>query len=255
MQVPLAEAGAFGIMAVDEQQHIVDFEEKPQDPTPLPDDETTALASMGIYIFSMPVLLEALQRDSEDADSSHDFGNDILPALLKQKRLYAYRFGGTTGRVSADNYWRDVGTIDAFYQSNMDLLNPVPPLDLYQEDWEIRSYQMQAPPARTVPGKFGTEGIAINAIISGGVVIAGGSVQHSILFPRVSVGNESFVEESILFSGVRIGDNCHIRNCIIDKDVVVPDGENIGHEADRDRERFSVSDNGIVVVPKGYRFP
>lgn len=254
MQVPVEEARAFGIINVDDSGWITAFEEKPDQPTPLPEDSSHALASMGIYIFSLPALTEALERDSEDETSSHDFGHDVLPRLLKQKRLYAYRFGGTTGRVSADNYWRDVGTIDAYYQANMDLLKPMPLLDLYQEDWEIRSYQMQAPPARTVPGEYGTEGIAINSIIASGVVISGGSVQHSILFPKVHVGNESFVEDSILLSGVRIGDHCQIRNCIIDKEVEVPNGERIGHDPAHDRERFTVSENGVVVVPKGYRF-
>jgi glucose-1-phosphate adenylyltransferase len=254
MQVPLNQASAFGIVSVDGEQRITAFEEKPQNPTPLPDDPEHVLASMGIYVFSMPVLLEALSRDAEDETSSHDFGMDILPRLLQEKRLFAYRFGGETGRVSADNYWRDVGSIDAFYQSNMDLLKAIPPLDLYQEDWDIRSYQMQAPPARTVPGDYGTEGIAINSIIAGGVVIAGGSVQQSILFPKVYVGNESFIEESILFNGVRIGNNCRIRNCIIDKDVVIPDGTSIGHDSQQDTQRFQRSQNGIVVVPKGYSF-
>lgn len=254
MQIPLDEASAFGIMAVDSAQRITAFEEKPDNPTPLPDVPDHALASMGIYVFSMPVLLEALAHDAEDENSGHDFGMNVLPRLLKDKKLYAYRFGGEAGRVSADNYWRDVGTLDAFYQANMDLLKPIPPLDLYQEDWDIRSYQVQAPPARTVPGEYGTEGIAINSIIAGGVVIAGGSVQQSILFPKVSVGNESFVEESILFNGVRIGNNCRIRNCIIDKDVVVPNGESIGHDSKLDRQRFQPSPGGTVVVPKGFRF-
>jgi len=254
MQVSIEEAKAFGVMTVDSEERIRAFEEKPQKPTPLPEDDGHALASMGIYIFSLPVLIEALEQDSEDENSSHDFGHDVLPKLLQEKRLFAYRFGGTAGRVSADNYWRDVGTIDAYYQANMDLLKPIPPLDLYQEDWEIRSYQMQTPPARTVPGEYGTEGIAINSIIAGGVVISGGSVQHTILFPKVHVGNESFIEDSILLNGVRIGNNCHIRNCIIDKDVEVPDGESIGHDRKRDRERFTISEKGIVVVPKGYRF-
>jgi glucose-1-phosphate adenylyltransferase len=254
MQVPLAEARAFGVIAVDEQEGISAFVEKPAEPAPVPGDATQALASMGIYIFSLPVLIEALERDSEEEHSSHDFGKDILPALLGNKRIFAYRFGGEAGRVSADNYWRDVGTLDAYYRANMDLLEPQPPLDLYQEDWEIRSYQMQTPPARTVPGKYGTEGIAINSIVAGGVVIAGGSVQHAILFPKVSVGNDSFVEDAILLPGVRIGDNCRIRNCIIDKEVIVPNGERIGHDRKRDQERFTISEGGVVVVPKGYRF-
>lgn len=254
MQVPVNEAHAFGVISVSEEGIIQAFNEKPASPTPLPDDDSKALASMGIYLFSLRVLMEALERDSENEQSSHDFGKDILPALLGNKRVFAYRFGGQVGRVSADKYWRDVGTLDAYYRSNMDLLEPIPPLDLYQEDWEIRSYQMQTPPARTVPGKFGTEGIAINAIVAGGVVIAGGSVQHSILFAKVSVGNESFIEDSILLPGVRIGDNCRIRKCIIDKEVRVPDGEIIGYDSKRDRERFVISEQGVVVVPKGYRF-
>lgn len=254
MQVPITGAQAFGIMTIDEEGLIKTFEEKPAEPAPVAGNEDQALASMGIYLFSLPVLMKALEHDSENEHSSHDFGKDILPALLRKKRVYAYRFGGTTGRVSADNYWRDVGTLDAYYRANMDLLDPVTPLDIYQEDWEIRSYQIQAPPARTVPGKFGTEGIAINAIVASGVVIAGGSVQHSILFAKVNVGNESFIEDSILLPGVRIGDNCRIRRCIIDKEVQVPDGEIIGYDKKKDRERFTISENGVVVVPKGYRF-
>ncbi len=252
MEVPGDEAYNFGIITTDESGSILTFEEKPAEPEH--DSQETRQASMGIYLFSLPVLIEALENDSKDAHSSHDFGNDVLPGLLGKKRVYAYPFGGKAGRVTADNYWRDVGTIDAYYRANMDLLEAEPPLDLYQEDWEIRTYQIQTPPARTVPGKFGTEGIAINAIVAGGVVIAGGSVQHSILFAKVSVGNESFIQDSILLPGVRVGDNCRIRNCIIDKDVTIPNGEIIGYDKQRDKERFTISKNGVVVVPKGYCF-
>lgn len=254
MQVPLDEARAFGVMRVDGEQRIVDFQEKPAQPAPLPDDPQHALASMGIYAFSMELLLDTLRTDHARADSSHDFGKDILPRLIKGQRVFAYMFGGATGRVTPDRYWRDVGTLDAFYQANMDLLEPVPPLNLYQKDWTIRTYQAQSAPARTVPGTSGNEGIFINSIVAGGTVIAGGSVQHSILFPNVFVGDEAVVQDSIVFNNVTVGDGAHLKRCIIDKNVEVPAGERIGFDIERDRQRFTVSEGGVVVVPRGYRF-
>lgn len=254
MQVPIDEARAFGVMRVDGQQRVVDFQEKPAQPAALPFDPQHALASMGIYVFSMELLLNTLRGDHERGDSAHDFGKDILPQLIKEQHVFAYPFGGETGRVTPDRYWRDVGTLDAFYQANMDLLEPVPSLNLYQNDWTIRTYQSQSAPARTVPGASGNEGIFINSIVAGGTVIAGGSVQHSILFPNVFVSDEAVVQDSIIFNSVKIGDGAHLKRCIIDKYVEVPVGERIGFDIERDRQRFTVSDNGIVVVPRGYKF-
>ena len=254
MKIGCSEASQFGIVSIDANQQITAFAEKPAIPETIPGDSGHCLASMGVYIFSKQLLLDTLEADHGKEGSGHDFGNDILPQLLQTRRVCAYLFGGTAGRVSPDNYWRDVGTIDSYYEANMDLLKPVPSLNLYQDDWPIRTYQSQPPPARTVPGGSGSEGIAINSIISGGVVIAGGSVQHSILFPRVYVGDESVVRDSILFERVHVGDRVKLRNCIIDKGVEVPSGETIGMDAEKDRARFSISDNGIVVVPKNYRF-
>jgi len=254
MNVTPEEATSFGILSVDEAQLVNAFEEKPHRPQTIPGDPEHCLASMGIYISSRNLLQAILESDHTAADSSHDFGKDILPALLRTHRVCAYRFGTTEGRVSPDNYWRDVGTIDSYYEANMDLLKPVPSLDLYQDDWPIRTYQSQPPPARTVPGESGTEGIAINSIVAGGVIIAGGSVQHSILFPRAYVGDESIVRDSILFERVHVGNNVKLRNCIIDKEVHIPAGESIGYDPEKDRQRFSVSTRGVVVVPKHYRF-
>jgi glucose-1-phosphate adenylyltransferase len=255
MEVPLAEAHAFGIVRVDDQHRIVSFEEKPERPAPLPDNPAAALASMGIYIFSMELLLAELRADHDRTGSTHDFGKDILPRLLATHHVAAYRFGGDNGRVTPDRYWRDVGTLDAYYAANMDLLERQPPLDLYQEDWPIRTHQLQTPPARTVPGDSGSEGIFINSIVAGGVIIEGGSVQRSILFPQVYVGDECFIEESILFQGVKVGEGSRLRRCIIDKNVVVPPGTRVGYDIARDRERFTVSDKGIVVIPRNYDFP
>ncbi|MCA1805201.1 MAG: glucose-1-phosphate adenylyltransferase [Xanthomonadaceae bacterium] len=254
MQVPVTEAGGFGILQVNQEQRIQDFQEKPATPATLPDNPDQALASMGIYVFNIELLLETLKADHADAASGHDFGKNILPRLIARQTLFAYPFGGEEGRVTPDRYWRDVGTIDAFYDSNMDLLLPVPPLDLYQDDWSIRTYASQRPPARTVPGASGDEGIFINSIIAGGTVIAGGSVQHSVLFSKVYVGDEALVEDSLLFDDVHVGDGASLRHCIVDKDVRIPAGARIGHDPDQDGARFTVSDKGVVVVPKGYRF-
>ena len=255
MEVMLSEAQAFGIMEVDSDSRIASFAEKPQQPRPLPDDSDQALASMGIYVFNRQLLLDALRRDHGNTASSHDFGHDILPSLIALNKVCAYRFGSENGRVSPDRYWRDVGTIDAYYEANMSLLEPVPPLDLYQQDWMIRTYQGQTPPARTVPGESGNEGVFVNSIVAGGAIIAGGGVNRSILFPGVQVQDEAIVEDAILLNDVIIGEGAQVKRCIIDKNVVVPAGEIIGVELAKDRQRFHISDNGIVVIPKRYRFP
>jgi glucose-1-phosphate adenylyltransferase len=254
MDVPLSEASAFGVMAVDPKGKIQQFEEKPANPSPMPSDPEHALASMGIYVFSMDMLLETLKADASDENSNHDFGKDIIPRLIETENVYAYHFGEDEGRVTPDRYWRDVGTLDSYYEANMDLLKSEPPIDLYQPDWPIRTYQSQNPPARTVPGEEGSEGIFINSIAAGGVVVTGGSVQHSLLFPHVYIDDEATVYDSILFDGVKVGKGAQIQNSIIDKDVVIPAGEQIGVDKEKDAARFTITEKGVVVVPKGYSF-
>jgi len=254
MKVPFNEANQFGIMATNKDDQIIEFHEKPESPQACVDDSRHALASMGIYVFSTKLLIDILEQDSLDENSSHDFGKDILPRLIKSHRVCAHQFGETKGRVSPDKYWRDVGTLDSYYQANMDLLKSIPPLDLYQDDWPIRSYQSQTPPARAVPGESGNEGIFINSMLSGGTIISGSSVSHSVLFQNVFVDDESQVLNSVIFNDVKIGKNVKINKCIIDKDVVIPDNEIIGEDVKEDKKRFTVTESGIVVIPQGYVF-
>ncbi|WP_261818079.1 glucose-1-phosphate adenylyltransferase [Vibrio gallicus] len=254
MKVPVADASSFGVMNTDSDKKITSFLEKPSSPPTLKDDPQHSLASMGIYIFSIEALTQALESDAAQVDSSHDFGHNIIPKLIDGQKVYAYHFGEQEGRVSQDVYWRDVGTIDSLYQANMDLLSPVPPIDLYQDNWGIRTYERQRPASRTVPSATGNQGISINSIVANGVVISGGSVQHSILSSNVKVGDGATIQDAILFDQVKVGEHCQIKNCIIDKHVTIPDGTLIGFDPKQDRERFTISEQGIVVVPEGYSF-
>ncbi len=254
MEVPKSEASAFGVMAVDSDHRITSFIEKPAEPPAIPDKPDSSLASMGIYIFSMEVLQQALHEDSEVESSTHDFGKDIIPKLIETRSVYAYQFNGDKGRVSKDSYWRDVGTIDSFYEANMDLLEPVPPMNLYQKNWAIRTYEPQLPPARTVSSATGNEGIFINSIISNGVINSGGSVHHSIISASVVINDSATVVDSILFDDVEVGEGCQLVNCIIDKHVKIPPNTQIGVNASEDAKRFKISSKGIVVVPESYQF-
>lgn len=255
MEVDKEEACAFGVMSVDEQDNkIIAFTEKPENPDSIPSCPDKSLVSMGIYIFSKKTLIDILEKDALNSDSTHDFGKDIIPELISKEKVYAYPFGKKEGRVSPDAYWRDVGTLDSFYQANMDLLQPVPPMDLYQKDWAIRTYEPQLPPARTVSSATDNKGVLINSMISNGVIISGGSVTNSILSPKVIVEDGSVVSGSILFDNVEVGKNCQLKKCIIDKNVKIPAGTQIGIDLAEDAKRFKISESGVVVIPQDYQF-
>ncbi|NAW60660.1 glucose-1-phosphate adenylyltransferase [Vibrio sp. V31_P5A7T61] len=254
MEVSRQDASAFGVMAIDEAQRICSFVEKPNDPPTLPNNPDRSLASMGIYIFTMETLRQALFEDAELEHSSHDFGKDIIPKLIPSGRVFAYQFANEKGRVAKDCYWRDVGTIDSFYEANMDLLEPVPPMNLYQKNWAIRTYEPQLPPARTVSSATGNEGIFINSIIANGVINSGGSVQHSIVSSSVRINDGATIVDSILFDDVEVGEGCQLVGCIIDKHVKIPPYTKIGVDRAADLQRFTLSEKGIVVVPESYQF-
>ena len=248
--VGAADAGRYCTIDTADDDRVASF----APPTPrAPGDDTPALACMGVYAFTMPALLEALEADSRRGDSLHDIDQDVVARLVGEGRVYAYRFGGKAGRVSQDRYFGDLGDIDAFFRANLELLEPVPQLDLYQRDWPIRTYTGQGPPARTVASASGNEGIFVNSIVAGGVVITGGAVSHSILFPNVQVDDHATVERSILFDDVHVGAGAELRNCIIDKGVRVPPEYRIGFDRRLDRERFPVSEGGVAVVPQGWQ--
>ncbi|MGL6026529.1 MAG: glucose-1-phosphate adenylyltransferase [Vibrio sp.] len=254
MEVPRHQASAFGIMTINQQSLITSFVEKPSDPPSLPNKPDSSLASMGIYIFNIDVLKKALSEDAELEQSSHDFGKDLIPKLIETSNVFAYSFCSDKGRVARDCYWRDVGTIDSFYDANMDLLQPVPPMNLYQKNWAIRTYEQQLPPARTVSSATGNEGVFINSIIANGVINSGGSVQHSIISSNVRINDAAQVIDSILFDDVEVGEGCKLKHCIVDKHVIIPPYTEIGFNPDQDAKRFRISEQGVVVVPESYQF-
>jgi glucose-1-phosphate adenylyltransferase len=241
----------FGVVDIDRYGRVVGFEEKPKKTqTRSPFNPQQVSASMGIYLFNTDVLIPVLLKDAEDADSSHDFGHDILPRMIGEYRLQAYNFVDENKKEAL--YWRDVGTLEAYYEANMDLVSISPVFNLYDKEWPTRTHQRQYPPAKFVFGEPGRMGTAINSIVSSGCIVSGGSVRESVLSPDVRINSYSEVESSILFSHVNVGRHCRIRRAIIDRDVHIPEGTVIGYDAEADRQRYFVTDTGITVVTRDY---
>ncbi len=245
------ESRHFGVVDIERQSRIVGFVEKPTE-TNLrsPYDPSKISASMGIYIFNTDVLIPVLLKDAENSQSSHDFGKDILPGMLDDYRVFAFNFVDENKKEAL--YWRDVGTLEAYYEANMDLVSVSPVFNLYDERWPIRTHQRQYPPAKFVFAESPRMGHALDSLVSGGCIISGGSVKNCVLSPDVRVNSFTEIEDSILFSHVNIGRNCRIRKAIIDRDVHVPEGTTIGYEPEADRERYFVTDTGITVVTRDY---
>ena len=254
MKVPVEQASAFGVMKLDQGGKIVRFVEKPKQPKLIAGADGFALASMGIYVFSIEALCDALEEDAQRTNSSHDFGLDILPALIRSGETYGYTFGGEQGRVTADGYWRDVGTLDAYYQANLDLLANDPPMDLYQGNWPIYSTTNQSPPARIQAAANGQLGTVDNAMLGTGTVVKGGSISNSILGSNVQVGSNTKIQDCVILDRVKIGDGVQLQRCIVDKGVVIPNRTRIGFDGYADSQRFVLSDQGVVVIPRDYSF-
>jgi glucose-1-phosphate adenylyltransferase len=246
VEVPRVRAREFGVMTVDEGNRVVRFLEKPRDPEPIPGRPDVALASMGIYVFNPRLLERLLRADAEDPDSAHDFGRNIVPGAIDKLRVFAYPFEDV--RTKAQNYWRDVGTVDAYYEANLELVTVSPELNIYDEQWPIWTYQEQLPPAKFVFNDDDRRGQAIDSMVSGGCIISGSKVVSSLLFSSVRVHDYSSIDRSVILPGVRIGERCVIRNAIIDEGTHVPDGTQIGVDSRSDAERFHVTEAGVVLV-------
>ncbi len=246
IEVPLAEASAFGVMAVDDDNRIIQFTEKPDKPPPMPGNAHLALASMGIYIFRTEVLIDELLRDADCPDSRHDFGGNIIPDVIDRLRVTAFPFRNASGEGQA--YWRDVGTVDAFWEANMELIGISPELNLYDMKWPIWTYQEQVPPAKFVFDDEGRRGMAVDSMVAGGCIVSGSYVRHSLLFSDVNVHSYSQIEDSVIFPQVDIGRRSVIRKAIIDKGCQIPPDTRIGVDHEEDARRFHVSEGGVVLV-------
>jgi glucose-1-phosphate adenylyltransferase len=251
IDVPVAEAHAFGNLTVDEAFRVRSFVEKPEAPTSMPGREGVALVNMGVYVFEAAALADALNQDARRDGSRHDFGHDILPALARCGEVYAYPFVDENRKES--RYWRDIGTLDAYYEASMDLVAVNPVFNLYDTEWPLRTYARQLPPAKLVfaqeePG--GRLGIALDSLICGGVIVSGGRVERSVLSPYVRVNSYARVQDSVLMDGVDIGRGARVRRAIVDKGARIAAGCVIGEDPEHDRSRFTVTPKGIVVIPK-----
>jgi glucose-1-phosphate adenylyltransferase len=247
--VPIEQArNAFGVISVDESSKIIDFNEKPAEPTPLPGSPGLCLASMGNYVFDTDFLFQVLEQDSQTTGSERDFGKDIIPAIIDNHDVYAFEFSKSSKN---DTYWRDVGTLDSYWEANMELVAPVPALNIYDKEWPIWTYQEQLPPAKFVMENSENRGDALNSVVSGGCIVSGATLSESICFSNVRVNSGSLVEQTVILPEVTIGAGSKIRKAIIDRGCQIPAGTTIGHDHEHDRARgFRVSENGVVLVTK-----
>ncbi|WP_296495254.1 glucose-1-phosphate adenylyltransferase [Rhodoferax sp.] len=251
VEVPLAEASGFGVMSVDDDNRIVDFTEKPPKPQHMPGDPDHALASMGIYVFNASFLYEQLLRDADDPKSSHDFGKDIIPHCVKRYRTFAQNFSEScVTEPGKPAYWRDVGTLDAYWSANLDLVQVTPDLNLYAENWPIWTWQPQRPPAKFVFDDDTRRGQAVDSMVSGGCIISGATVRRSMLFSGVNVHSYASIEDSMILPNVDVGRHCVLKKCIIDKNCVLPEGTVIGVDHAQDKKRYRVTESGITLVTK-----
>jgi glucose-1-phosphate adenylyltransferase len=250
VEVPIEQAGAFGVMGIDEEMRVRSFQEKPQAPAPMPGRTGVVLASMGIYAFNAPFLFEELVRDADDQRSSHDFGKDLIPRLVERgSRVYAHPFAASCVNMSEGRpYWRDVGTVDAYWEANMELIKVTPDLNLYDKEWPIWTWQVQLPPAKFVFDDDGRRGMAVDSMVSGGDLISGSTVRRSLLFSDVHVHSYCTIEDAVILPNVDIGRHCVLKRVVIDKYCRVPPGTKIGVDRAEDQRRFHVTERGIVLV-------
>jgi len=246
ISVPLEEAKAFGVMSVDVNRRIVAFNEKPDNPTPIPGSDDTALASMGIYVFNADFLYEQLIKDADTPKSTNDFGHDIIPSLIDKYKVVAFPYKDVQGHDPG--YWRDVGTIDAFWSANLELIGVTPELNLYDSEWPIWTHQEQLPPAKFVFDDDERRGMAVDSMVSGGCIISGATVRHSVLFSKVEVHSYSVVEDCVVLPDVSIGRNCRLKKVVLDKGCIVPPGTVIGEDPIADAEKYEISPNGVILV-------
>ncbi|MDQ6991318.1 MAG: glucose-1-phosphate adenylyltransferase, partial [Mariprofundaceae bacterium] len=244
--VPLKEASAFGVMSIDDEERIVEFAEKPENPKSMPGDDSQALASMGIYVFSTKYLRDRLVVDAKDPESTHDFGHDLIPHAIEHANAFAFPF--LDGNTSASGYWRDVGTIDAYWEANINLASLEPELNMYDKSWPIWTEQEQLAPAKFAFNDNDRRGMAVDSLISGGCLITGSTVRGSILFSNVRVHSYSTVEDSVILPDVEIHRDCRIKKCVIDKGTIIPEGTVIGENHEDDAKRFEISEGGVVLV-------
>jgi len=246
LEVKLDVARSFGVMTSDEDGRVKEFSEKPEKPVPMPGSDDTALASMGIYVFNTRFLFEQLIKDADNRESSHDFGHDIIPSAINKYRVFAYPFRDVQSGRQA--YWRDVGTVDAFWAANLELIGVIPELNLYDQDWPIWTYQEQMPPAKFIFDDQERRGMAVDSMVSGGCVISGATIRHSLLFSNVKVNSYSVLQHAVVLPDVEIARHCRVQNAVIDKGCRIPEGLVIGEDPEKDAERFHVTQGGVVLV-------